>query len=133
MSTANPDNAYLDCDDMAAAYASKPLPKSPFFAAPPEDSSELLVGEISFSSLKEPAPSELPVLLEKHASRLAEMGHYDIAADVQLASERLPVLLQERDDYRAAMRSVADEAGAKICALEAELKRLSSSDSEASR
>ena len=63
---ASPDDASLDCDDMAAAYASKPLP-----------------------SLKEPTASELPALLEKHASRLAEMGHYDIAADVQLASERL--------------------------------------------
>lgn len=71
----------------------------------------------------EPTASELPALLEKHASRLAEMGHYDIAADVQLASERLPVLLQERDDYRAAVRSVADQAGTKICALESELRQ----------
>lgn len=94
----SPDNAYLDCDDMAAAY----------------------------DALKEPTASALPALLEKHASRLAELGHYDIAADVQLASERLPGLLQERDNYRAAVRTVADQAGAKICALEAELKRLSS-------
>jgi hypothetical protein len=41
------------------------------------------------SLLKEPTESELPAVLEKHAARLAELGHYDMAADVQLASERL--------------------------------------------
>lgn len=107
--TANPDNASLDCDDMAAAYASKPLPKSPFFAAPPEDPTELLVGVVSYrkranpddasldcddmaaahDALREPTTKELPALLEKHAARLAELGHYGIAADVQLASERI--------------------------------------------
>jgi hypothetical protein len=59
--TTNPDTASLDCEDMAAAY----------------------------DAMKEPTASELPALLEKHALRLAELGHYDIAADVQLASERL--------------------------------------------
>ena len=92
------------------ACASKPLPESPFFAAPPEDPTELLVGVVVANRkpanpdvrvircghviaieryTKEPKASELPALLEKHASRLAEMGHYDIAADVQLAAERL--------------------------------------------
>jgi hypothetical protein len=126
-------------------FASKPLPKSPFFAAPPEDPNELVKYvsprkplttnqdttsldcedmAAAYDALEEPTASELPALLEKHASRLAELGHYDIAADVQLASERLPVILQERDDYQAAVRTVADQAGAKICALEAKLKRL---------
>lgn len=47
----------------------------------------------SYDLMKEPTTDELPAMLEKHALRLAGLGHYDIAADVQLAAERLSPIL----------------------------------------
>lgn len=46
------------------------------------------------------------------------------------AADLLRALEQERDGYREALRTIADENGAKICALEAELKRAYSHDGE---
>ena len=138
------------CEVSRPQLVSRPLPNSPYFAAPPEDPNELVKYvsprkplttnpdntildcedmSAAYDAMKEPTASELPALLEKHASRLAEMRHYDSAADVQLASERLVAAMDRVEELEAAVRAVADQAGAKICALEAEIKRLLSSPS----